>query len=301
MRTLGIIFSVVVHLGLVYWLFNTQVPTGMLKVPQNENIIEVRPIPPFDRVYYRPDKPPPEKEIIFRDPSTSTVGDTTTTPAQPKESETEEHAGPQDPGAPPGTPFPQFSLGAADLPLLQGKPDFLIGPGRGKLIANPFVKGIPKETAGLWDFYYPFIEITPGSRLALRFPTRPPPGSRMGGSGKKRFYKGKKASINFNVKGLNISPWAKKVVTKIQEHWQLPPSLASSPNLSLAVGVKIVIDKSGSLSSAEIKKSSLVEEVDQAVLTALNLSAPFPKLPEGFPKQTLEAYLWFNVDNNDTF
>lgn len=302
LRTLGIFFSIAVHVGLVYWLFTTQVPTGELQVVQDQRIIEVRPIPPFERmVIPAADNPPPEQDIIFTAPSSPSLSsarakpDTSVQNGQTNGKAGGETGGEQSPDA----AFPGFSLGSADQPLLQGKPDFLLPPGQGKLIPNPFAKGIPQEDLRVSRYASPFLQFIPGGKLALRYSTRPPPGSRMGGSGKGRFFKGVKGHINFNVKGLDITPWAKKVVTRLQQNWQIPPSLASSPNLSLSIGVKVVIAKSGKLKSSELKKSSQVEQVDKAVLLALNRSAPFPRLPEQFPKDSLEAYFWFNVNNNE--
>jgi outer membrane biosynthesis protein TonB len=98
---------------------------------------------------------------------------------------------------------------------------------------------------------------------------------------------------------LDITPWAKQVVTRIQEFWQIPPSIIATPNLSLSVGVRVVIGKTGSLDTVELKQSCLLEEVDKAVLLALNRGAPYPRLPETFPQESLEAYFWFNVNNNE--
>lgn len=303
MRILGILFSIALHVGLVYWLFTTQVPTGELRIPQNEHIIEVRPIPPFERIAIpTPGTPPPEKDIIFTEPSASAAADSQTgsgANGQNALKNGSEKPANQDGESFPNTVLQGFSLSSAGQPLLQSKPDFLLPPGQGKLIPNPFIKGIPAEDLKISSYSSSFLQMTEGGKLALRYSSRPPPGSRLGGTGKETFFKGIKGHINYNVKGLDITPWAKQVVTRIQEHWQIPVSLASAPNLSLSVGVKVVIAKSGALQSSEIKQSSRLEQVDKAVLLALNKGAPFPPLPEQFPKDSLEAYFWFNVNNNE--
>jgi TonB family protein len=102
----------------------------------------------------------------------------------------------------------------------------------------------------------------------------------------------RKGSASFKVQGYDISPWARIVVDKIQKNWILSPSQKTSATGE--VEIFVTIEKSGELSSVEITKSSEIELLDQAALDALNMSSPFPKLPDDFPNKSLEAYFVFS-------
>lgn len=98
-------------------------------------------------------------------------------------------------------------------------------------------------------------------------------------------------AASFNSKNFDLTPWAGEVVIRIQKNWTIP---ALEKEISKSqVGISVIIDKTGELSSAEIVLSSKFESLDQAALEALKLSAPLPKLPDDFPAKNLEAYFLF--------
>lgn len=96
---------------------------------------------------------------------------------------------------------------------------------------------------------------------------------------------------SFDIRDYDIAPWAEKVVNKIQKNWIVPPTQKTSAKCLVVIFV--IIEKSGELSSVEIVNSSKVQLLDQAALKALNLSSPFPPLPDDFPNKNLEAYFEF--------
>jgi TonB family protein len=98
-------------------------------------------------------------------------------------------------------------------------------------------------------------------------------------------------SASFNIKNFDLTPWAGEVLNRIQKNWTIPAS--EKEIVKSQVGISVMIEKNGELSSAEIVLSSKFESLDQAALEALNLSAPLPKLPDDFPAKSLEAYFLF--------
>jgi len=102
---------------------------------------------------------------------------------------------------------------------------------------------------------------------------------------------GRRARASFKVQGYDITPWAERVVNRIQSNWTVPLHQAAS--VSQAVGVSVIIDKNGKLTSTEILSSSRVDSLDQAAIEAIRLSSPFPSLPDDFPYKTLEAFFVF--------
>ena len=105
----------------------------------------------------------------------------------------------------------------------------------------------------------------------------------------------RRGSASFKVKDYDISPWAKIVVDRIQKNWILSPSQKVIARGE--VEILVIIEKSGELSSVEITKSSEIQLLDQTALKALNMSSPFPELPDDFPNKTLEAYFVFSYDD----
>jgi len=98
----------------------------------------------------------------------------------------------------------------------------------------------------------------------------------------------------FHTAGYDISPWAEKVVNKIQKNWMIPSQKMSSKGL---VGISVIVEKNGELSSIQMVNSSSIQALDETALRAIRMSSPFPDLPDDFPNKNLEAYLEFLYDD----
>lgn len=100
-----------------------------------------------------------------------------------------------------------------------------------------------------------------------------------------------------DVKEVNLVPWAKRALIRIQRNWTIP-LVTKKPvdNSSGLVTVSIVIEKNGRISALEIKESSEVKEFDVAAEIALRLSSPLPQLPVDYPERILEAAFTFNYN-----
>ena len=100
----------------------------------------------------------------------------------------------------------------------------------------------------------------------------------------------------FESKGYDITPWAQKVVARINENWFVLPGFKIEENS--VVGIGVIFDKYGEVISAKIKRPSDVQPLDQSALNAIKMSAPYPHLPEQFPGDQLKAFFLFNFTND---
>ena len=102
---------------------------------------------------------------------------------------------------------------------------------------------------------------------------------------------GRQARASFKVQGYDINPWAENVVNRIQSNWSIP--LNRMALTSDMVGISVIVERNGELSSVEIIDSSEDQSLDQAALDAIKKSSPFPNLPADFPYKNLEALFVF--------
>ena len=96
----------------------------------------------------------------------------------------------------------------------------------------------------------------------------------------------------FKVKHFDIKPWAQRVVTRVNKQWSIP--LAIKVGATGVVGVNATIKKNGDITAISIGQPSGLDTLDQAALTAVKNSGPFPSLPGDFPKESLDAYFVFD-------
>ena len=101
------------------------------------------------------------------------------------------------------------------------------------------------------------------------------------------------SSVSADIRKYNLSPWASKVVEAIQKNWDIPPTRPANPNS--VVEIAVVLTKDGRISSFEVVASSDDPTFNQAARFAVELSSPFPALPEDFPAASLEVSFVFTV------
>jgi TonB family protein len=122
------------------------------------------------------------------------------------------------------------------------------------------------------------------SRPLGTFPSTETYGARISGLGK----------AAFNINQIDLSPWARNVVEKIQKNWTIPSS--QEDEAKNAVEVTVSIGKNGDLLNLSIRNSSAHPALDQAALNAIRMSAPFPELPNNFPDDRMEAHFLFRYN-----
>jgi TonB family protein len=98
----------------------------------------------------------------------------------------------------------------------------------------------------------------------------------------------------FNINQIDISPWARDVVEKIQTNWTIPTTQPDDGQN--AVEITVTIGKDGELLNISIRNSSAHPTLDQAALYAIRMSAPFPHRPDNFPNDRVEAHFLFRYD-----
>lgn len=99
---------------------------------------------------------------------------------------------------------------------------------------------------------------------------------------------------SFDINQIDISPWARDVVEKIQTNWAIPTSQDISAKS--VVEITVSIGKNGDLQNVGIRNSSAYPTLDQAALYAVRMSAPFPSLPDSFPNENLEVHFLFRYN-----
>jgi TonB family protein len=105
----------------------------------------------------------------------------------------------------------------------------------------------------------------------------------------KILYRGKDSLAG---QGYNLSPWAQVLIGILQKNWLLPATDAAKAWGK--VGITIVVEKSGALSTVRVVNSPNDQLLVRAALDAIQRSMPLPRLPEDFPGTRLEAFLLFD-------
>ncbi len=107
-------------------------------------------------------------------------------------------------------------------------------------------------------------------------------------------------------KSPDMTAYMSAVKQKIQRFWRSP----DVPN-KCVVSILFTVDKNGVLVSNAIKKSSGIPNVDQMALQTIKKSAPFPKLPDGSgkfsvdysfacgPRKSVDEYMFNGVPIKD--
>jgi len=103
------------------------------------------------------------------------------------------------------------------------------------------------------------------------------------------------ARVSVNTEGYDIAPWAEKVINRVLKNWIIPST--KEMNVKGIVGISVIVERSGRVSSAEVVYSSFNPLLDEVALRAVTASFPFPALPDDFPNEHLEAFFEFHYDD----
>lgn len=294
-KTILLVSVIVFHVVVLYFAFTAKLPMKILKLGAKVYTVNIAPpLPEF-----RPGTGPAE------------------TPAGAPPGAAPRHAGVQ-PARPANMPsgggVQAGPTGGAASPSLQARPSaglrypfslkapFKPGPiGPEELQRSipggtPGASGTPSTSTKFWVYTKtdpwgrtPAAGSEPGSGLS--------PGGPLGssyelissGTGPKVLYRGNPSLVS---RGYNIAPWAKVVMALLQKNWQLPSS--DRAKSTGRVGVTIIVEKSGTLSTLRLIDSPNDQILVRAALDAITRSLPLPQLPEDYPGLRLEAYLLFD-------
>lgn len=136
-----------------------------------------------------------------------------------------------------------------------------------------------KKELNLWKYIYPGYSM---------MPTKISPSS----SGRYRTGTAHlRAKASIQTKDYDLAPWAVEVVDRIQKNWLISPALRMSGKGM--VKILVIVERNGELQSMEIVNTSSVPLFDRAALKAVEVSSPFPELPDDFLANNLETYFVF--------
>jgi protein TonB len=179
------------------------------------------------------------------------------------------------------TPLPEFSQGFKLTPSPEQGREFNLNIAPTKEVAPNPEDYLTEEELDL--LHYLSSETSPQRPLG-RSPSTETYGARITSPG----------MASFNISQIDISPWARDVVEKIQTNWAIPTS--QDENEKSVVEITVSIGKNGDLLNVGIRNSSAFPILDQAALHAVRMSAPFPSLPDNFPNDSLEAHFLFRYN-----
>jgi TonB family protein len=278
MRKIALLFSVILHIALIYVVFNAQFQIKIVKIGEEITAVSLIATDGAEAeakagLHAPKIEPGAGQKLVFGKPSISISI-----------------------GRPPGF---SFSPGSG-TPGKGRKPGLLLTPDQTKdsYFVDPSAGIKPQDNRDFFKYLYPYRSYAyPGFSKISPLEGTPSPGYGNGGAAGSYLPQRKGVGIDMNAGGFNIRPWAKKALNKVQENWQVPTDLRLTPKTSVSVGVLVTIEKSGMISAAEIKKDSKEKSLDQSALMALNSCSPLPELPGGFPLKNLEAYFLFHVEN----
>jgi TonB family protein len=277
-RFLFFLFSIIFHIFFVYYFYTAKFDIKVVRV--EKKIIEIRPIDKEKIVFpVTKKKISHKKQNIFnRSPFPTPPGyehgdkESSQIPQTPREEKGPGKKGYVTPGKKPGIQkkpaAPRERLKAPFNPFKYLKPETI----------DEILRDFEKEKTGK------------GKKSGEVRDALDIPGS------EKNIVVDHEGKAYFESKGYDITPWAQKVVARINENWFVLPGFKIEENS--VVGVGVIFDKYGEVISAKIKRPSEVQPLDQSALNAIKMSAPYPPLPEQFPGDQLKAFFLFNYTND---
>jgi TonB family protein len=209
-------------------------------------------------------------------PSTRTQG---TEPSRPQRSQPQGQMGSID-RAP--SPPPEITKGFKLTPTLEGSSGFSLNISPSKDLGPEPEDYLRKEELDLLLY---LSSETSTQRPLGTSPSTETYGARISTPGKGAF----------DINQIDISPWARDVVEKIQKNWSIPESQEVGGKKSVEITVSI--GKNGELLKLSIRNSSAHPTLDQAALNAVRMSAPFSGLPDDFPNDSVQAHFLFRYDD----
>jgi len=275
-RALFFLLSVIFHIFIAYYFITAEFAIEQVK--NDKTIILVRPISRGPLVFPRTGPPVRVEEDVLR---------VKPLPRKPVEPVKRKEPGPVTTGeVPPGQP----SMPGV-VPAVPGKPGIAEAPKGLKAPFNPSyylkpenleevfnrIKREEREKAGLAEPADTSGAVTPFEDNIV-----------IDSAG--RAY--------FESRGIDITPWAREVVEKINESWSLLPGFGTGESGSRGeVGIAAAFDQEGRVVFDEVTRSSGMQYMDRAALNAVRMGGPYPRLPGRIPGGRLNVFFLFNYQN----
>jgi protein TonB len=100
--------------------------------------------------------------------------------------------------------------------------------------------------------------------------------------------------IPFTIQDKETARWTQNILARIERNWIIPTM--ARVGLTGQVEIMLTIDHNGNQLSLIVEKSSSQEALDQAALSAMKVSLPFPPLPENISAQTFVFHFVFTYN-----
>lgn len=91
------------------------------------------------------------------------------------------------------------------------------------------------------------------------------------------------------IKGYNLLPWARKVITKMVRSWD--KILEEKPMAKGFAEIRITISRKGAVVAREVVKISPSPVIKEKMIRLIDQGSPFPPLPKTYPQDQLVALL----------
>jgi TonB family protein len=93
--------------------------------------------------------------------------------------------------------------------------------------------------------------------------------------------------VQFDSKGIDFGPWLRRFRAQVYHNWLIPQA---AQVMSGHVVIQMTILRGGAIVNPHIVRSSGIESFDSAALTALKLSNPTMRLPDGYPSESIDPF-----------
>jgi TonB family protein len=104
-----------------------------------------------------------------------------------------------------------------------------------------------------------------------------------------------KTGGTIDIKKFPYEWYLRMIETKIYGNWDTL-GVNSVSGESVKVTIYFQIGKNGKLKGSKVESSSQNESIDESALKAVNMSGPFPPLPDGYKEDQLEVHFGFKID-----
>jgi outer membrane biosynthesis protein TonB len=98
---------------------------------------------------------------------------------------------------------------------------------------------------------------------------------------------GREPDIQFDPKGIDFGPWLRRFRAQVYRNWLIPQA---AQVLAGHVVIQMSILRTGAIVNPHIVRASGVDSFDSAALTALKLSNPTMRLPDGYPLDSIDPF-----------
>lgn len=93
--------------------------------------------------------------------------------------------------------------------------------------------------------------------------------------------------IQFDSKGIDFGPWLRRFRAQVYRNWLIPQAAMVMHG---HVVIQMAVLRNGTLANIRIVKPSGIEAFDNAAMTALKMSNPTMRLPDGYPGDGIDPF-----------